>query len=134
MPISKLRSWQRAQWHIVFRHLCVVGVGGLLLFIVHIFILEGSGSYAEGLRPLPSSWVRWKCTSYSLNWICYELDASLLPGEDQGTECATIVPQDPGCSDLRLGYMPRPEVVVDELAVHGRVSSLTLNVGPLELL
>lgn len=58
----------------------------------------------------------------------------MLPGEDQRTECPTTVPQDPGCNDLRLGYMPRPEVVVDELADHGRMSSITLNLGLLELL
>lgn len=51
----------------------------------------------------------------------------MLPGEDQGTERPPTVSRDPGCNGLGLGCVPRSEVVLDELAVLGRVSSLTLN-------
>lgn len=41
VPISKLRSWQSTWWHIVFRHLCVLGRGAHCYSVALVHIHSG---------------------------------------------------------------------------------------------
>lgn len=90
--ISKLRSWQRAQWYIVFRHLCVLGgvhCSSVVLVPVH------SGGFWQLFRGAEAiAFILGRMEIYQLltKLITLWTPCKLLPGKVVGTKGTAAVP------------------------------------------